>query len=90
MQYDQINIKYPIWEIKGFLLPDIVWKLGESFDQLIRSNEYGEFNSPEGLRRNLIHTNNDEYQNFLGVWNSYTVQLEQMLITTDLLIVDQM
>jgi hypothetical protein len=90
MEYNQIHTDYPIWDIKDFILPDINWKESEVFDQLIRSNEYGEFNSPKGLRKNLIHTNNDDYQNFLDAWNGYTVQLEQMLITTDLLIVDQM
>jgi len=90
MEYKQIHIDYPIWKIKGFILPDIGWQRGEPFDQLIRSNEYGEFNSPEGLRRNLTHTNKDEFQKFLDVWNSYTTQLEQMLISTDILIVDQM
>ena len=90
MQYKQIHIDYPVWDIKGFRLPEIDWIEGDAFDQLIRSNEYGEFNSPEGLRKHLIYQSKYDYEWFLDAWNTHTSQLEQMLLNTDLLIVDQM
>ena len=83
MQYKQTHIDYPVWDIKGFRLPEIDWIEGDAFDQLIRSNEYGEFNSPEGLRKNLIYQSKYDYEWFLDAWNTHTSQLEQMLLNTD-------